>query len=183
MVLNTIRDADLKNKRVLIRVDFNVPVKDGKVTDATRILAALPTINYILEQPGASLVVMSHFGRPKGKKNPDFSMVPVGKKFEELLGRPVKVAPDVIGDEVEKEVKALKPGEVLLLENCRFYSQEEANDPEFAKTLASYGDVYVSSLRRKSSSWLHFLRTQRSLSWQSLVVQRYPPRSQSLSLW
>lgn len=143
MVLNTIRDADLKNKRVLIRVDFNVPVKDGKVTDATRILAALPTINYILEQPGASLVVMSHFGRPKGKKNPDFSMVPVGKKFEELLGRSVKVAPDVIGDEVEKEVKALKPGEVLLLENCRFYPQEEANDPEFAKTLASYGDVYV----------------------------------------
>ncbi len=143
MVLNTIRDANLANKRVLIRVDFNVPVKDGKVTDATRILAALPTINYILEQPGTSLVVMSHFGRPKGKKNPDFSMAPVGKKFEELLGRPVKVASDVIGPEVEKEVKALKAGEVLLLENCRFYPDEEANNPEFAKTLASYGDVYV----------------------------------------
>ena len=143
MVLNTIREADLKNKRVLIRVDFNVPLKDGKVTDATRIIAALPTINYILEQPGTSLVVMSHFGRPKGKKNPDFSMVPVGKKFEELLGRPVKVAPDVIGDEVTKEVQALKPGEVLLLENCRFYPDEEANNPEFAKALAAYGDVYV----------------------------------------
>ena len=143
MVLNTIRDANLANKRVLIRVDFNVPVKDGKVTDATRILAALPTINYILEQPGTSLVVMSHFGRPKGKKNPDFSMAPVGKKFEELLGRPVKVASDVIGPEVEKEVKALKAGEVLLLENCRFYPDEEANNPEFAKTLASYGDLYV----------------------------------------
>lgn len=143
MVLNTIRDANLANKRVLIRVDFNVPVKDGKVTDATRILAALPTINYILQQPGTSLVVMSHFGRPKGKKNPDFSMAPVGKKFEELLGRPVKVAPDVIGLEVEKEVKALKAGEVLLLENCRFYPDEEANNPEFAKTLASYGDIYV----------------------------------------
>lgn len=143
MVLNTIRDANLANKRVLIRVDFNVPVKDGKVTDATRILAALPTINYILQQPGTSLVVMSHFGRPKGKKNPDFSMAPVGKKFEELLGRPVKVAPDVIGPEVEKEVKALKAGEVLLLENCRFYPDEEANNPEFAKTLASYGDIYV----------------------------------------
>ncbi len=143
MVLNTIRDANLANKRVLIRVDFNVPVKDGKVTDATRILAALPTINYILEQPGTSLVVMSHFGRPKGKKNLDFSMAPVGKKFEELLGKPVKVASDVIGPEVEKEVKSLKAGEVLLLENCRFYPDEEANNPEFAKTLASYGDVYV----------------------------------------
>jgi len=143
MVLNTIREADLKNKRVLIRVDFNVPLKDGKVTDATRIVAALPTINYILSQPGTSLVVMSHFGRPKGKKNPEFSMVPVGKKFEELLGRPVKVASDVIGEEVRKEVKALKPGEVLLLENCRFYPDEEANNPEFAKELASYGDIYV----------------------------------------
>ncbi|MFC2821240.1 MAG: phosphoglycerate kinase [Sphaerochaeta sp.] len=143
MVLNTIREADLKGKRVLVRVDFNVPVKDGKVTDATRILAALPTLNYILSQPGTSIVVMSHFGRPKGKKNPEFSMVPVGKKFEELLGRPVKVASDVIGEEVKKEVQALKPGEVLLLENCRFYPEEEANDPEFAKTLASYGDVYV----------------------------------------
>ena len=143
MVLNTIREADLKNKRVLIRVDFNVPLKDGKVTDATRIVAALPTINYILSQPGASLVVMSHFGRPKGKKNPDFSMVPVGKKFEELLGRPVKVASDVIGEEVRKEVESLKAGEVLLLENCRFYPDEEANNPEFAKELASFGDVYV----------------------------------------
>ncbi len=143
MVLNTIREANLANKRVLIRVDFNVPVKDGKVTDATRIIAALPTINYILEQPGTSLVVMSHFGRPKGKKNPDFSMAPVGKKFEELLGKPVKVASDVIGPEVEKEVKSLKAGEVLLLENCRFYPDEEANNPEFAKALAAFGDLYV----------------------------------------
>ncbi len=143
MVLNTIREADLKNKRVLIRVDFNVPLKEGKVTDATRIVAALPTINYILSQPGASLVVMSHFGRPKGKKNMDFSMIPVGKKFEELLGKPVKVASDVIGEEVKKEVEALKAGEVLLLENCRFYPDEEANNPEFAKELASFGDLYV----------------------------------------
>ena len=143
MVLNTIREADLSNKRVLIRVDFNVPLKEGKVTDATRIVAALPTIKYILSQPGTSLVVMSHFGRPKGKKNPDFSMIPVGKKFEELLGRPVKVASDVIGEEVKKEVEALKAGEVLLLENCRFYPDEEANNPEFAKELASFGDVYV----------------------------------------
>ena len=141
MKLNTINEADLKGKRVLIRVDFNVPLKDGKVTDNTRIKAALPTVKYILDQ-GASLVVMSHFGRPKGQKNPDFSMAPIAKEFEALLGRPVKLAPDVIGAEVEKEVKALKPGEVLLLENVRFYKEEEANDPEFAKTLASYGDIY-----------------------------------------
>lgn len=141
MQLNTIREADLKGKRVLIRVDFNVPLKNGVVTDNTRIKAALPTVKYILEQ-GASLVVMSHFGRPKGQKNPDFSMAPIAKVFEKLLGVPVKLAPDVIGSEVEAEVKALKPGEVLLLENVRFYKEEEGNDPEFAKTLASYGDIY-----------------------------------------
>ncbi|MBR3671109.1 MAG: phosphoglycerate kinase [Spirochaetia bacterium] len=143
MVLNTIRDADLTGKRVLIRVDFNVPLKEGVVKDDTRIRAALPTIEYILSQKGASLVVMSHFGRPKGKKNPEFSMAPIGKRFAELLGKPVKVAPDVIGPEVEKEVKALKAGEVLLLENVRFYPDEEANNPDYAKALASFGDVYV----------------------------------------
>ena len=143
MVLNTIRDADLKGKRVLIRVDFNVPLKEGVVKDDTRIRAAIPTIEYILSQPGTSLVVMSHFGRPKGKKNPEFSMAPIGAKFQEILGRPVQVAPDVIGPEVEKEVKALKAGQVLLLENVRFYAEEEANDPGYAKSLASYGDVYV----------------------------------------
>lgn len=143
MVLNTIRDADLKGKRVLIRVDFNVPLKEGVVKDDTRIRAAIPTIEYILSQPGTSLVVMSHFGRPKGKKNPEFSMAPIGAKFQEILGRPIQVAPDVIGPEVEKEVKALKAGQVLLLENVRFYAEEEANDPGYAKSLASYGDVYV----------------------------------------
>ena len=142
MVLNTVKDADLKGKRVLIRVDFNVPVKNGVVTDATRIKAALPTINYILDG-GASLVVMSHYGRPKGQKNMEFSMAPIRAEFEKLLGKPVKLAPDVIGEEVEKEVKALKPGEVLLLENVRFYPDEEKNGEEFAKTLASYGDLYV----------------------------------------
>ena len=142
MVLNTVKEADLKGKRVLIRVDFNVPVKNGVVTDATRIKAALPTIKYILDN-GASLVVMSHFGRPKGQKNPDFSMAPIAKEFQKLLGRDVKLASDVIGSEVDAEVKALKPGEVLLLENVRFYKEEEANDPEFAKKLASYGDLYV----------------------------------------
>ncbi len=142
MQLNTVKEASLAGKRVLIRVDFNVPVKNGVVTDSTRIKAALPTIKYILDN-GASLVVMSHFGRPKGQKNPEFSMAPIRAEFEKLLGKPVRLAPDVIGPEVEKEVKALKPGEVLLLENVRFYPEEEKNDPTFAKTLASYGDLYV----------------------------------------
>ncbi|MDD3996578.1 MAG: phosphoglycerate kinase [Sphaerochaetaceae bacterium] len=143
MKLKTIADIDLTSKRVLIRVDFNVPVKDGVVTDDTRIEGALPTINYILKQKGSSLVVMSHYGRPKGKKDPAFSMAPVAKRFEKLLGRPVKLASDVIGPEVEREVHSLKAGEVLLLENVRFYKEEEANDPEFSKALASLGDVYI----------------------------------------
>lgn len=143
MVLNTIREANLENKKVLIRVDFNVPVKEGVVKDATRIEAALPTINYILSQKGASVVVMSHFGRPKGQKNPEFSMAPIAQKFSQLLGKPVTLASDVIGCEVEKQVKNLKAGEVLLLENVRFYPDEEENNPEFAKQLAAFGDVYV----------------------------------------
>lgn len=143
MNLNTIKEADLEGKTVLCRVDFNVPVKNGVVTDATRITAALPTIKFILSQKGTKLVLMSHFGRPKGQKNPEFSMEPVAKKFEELLGRKVLLASDVIGPEVHREVAALKPGEVMLLENVRFYPEEEANDPGFAKELASYGDVYV----------------------------------------
>ncbi len=143
MKLQTVKDVDLTNKRVLIRLDFNVPLQDGVVTDDTRIRSALPTLNYILDQEGTSLVVMSHFGRPKGEKNPAFSMGPIAKRFEELLGRPVKLASDVIGAEVEKEVEALQGGEVLLLENVRFYKEEEKNDPQFAKTLASYGQIYV----------------------------------------
>ncbi len=142
MELHTVKEADLKGKRVLIRVDFNCPVKNGVVTDPTRIKAALPTINYILSE-GASLVIMTHFGRPKGEKKPEFSLLPVKNEFEKLLGRPVLLAPDVLGKEVEDMVKALKPGEVLMLENVRFYKEEEKNDPEYAKALASYGDVYV----------------------------------------
>jgi phosphoglycerate kinase len=143
MKLQTVKDIDLKGKRVVIRVDFNVPLKDGVVTDDTRIRSALPTVQYILEQEGTSLVVMSHFGRPKGKKDMAFSMGPIAKRFEELLGRPVKLATDVVGDEVKRDVESLKAGEVLLLENVRFYKEEEANDEGYAKTLASYGDVYV----------------------------------------
>lgn len=141
MQLNTIKDADLKGKRVLIRVDFNVPVKNGVVTDATRIKAALPTINYILDN-GASVVVMSHFGRPKGQKNPEFSMEPIAKEFSALLGKEVVLAPDVLGSEVDALVADLKPGQVLLLENVRFYKEEEANDAAFAEKLAKYGDLY-----------------------------------------
>lgn len=142
MKLRTIKDLDLTGKKVLIRVDFNVPLKDGVVADDTRIAGALPTIRYILEQKGASIVVMSHFGRPK-KKDPSLSMAPIAKRFSELLGRPVKLASDVIGPEVEQEVKALAAGEILLLENVRFYKEEEANDPAFAKALAAFGDVYI----------------------------------------
>ena len=142
MVLNTVKDADLKGKRVLIRVDFNCPVKEGKVTDPTRILAALPTINYILEQ-GASLVVMCHFGRPKGEKKPEFSLAPIAAEFEKQLGRKVTLAPDVLGDEVKAIVNKMVPGDVVLLENIRYYNEETKNDPEFAKKLAEYGDLYV----------------------------------------
>ncbi len=142
MVLNTIRDANFDNKKVVIRVDFNVPIKDGKVTDPTRIEAALPTIKYLLEK-GASLVVMSHRGRPKGKKSEEFSMAPIAKEFSALLGKEVKLAPDVLGPEVAKMAKDLKKGEVLLLENLRFYNEETDNDVEYAKTLSTYGDIYV----------------------------------------
>ncbi|MEM5948928.1 phosphoglycerate kinase [Spirochaetia bacterium 38H-sp] len=142
MALKTVKDFDLKGKRVLVRVDFNVPLKDGVITDDTRIRAALPTLNYILEQD-AALVIMSHLGRPKGEKKPEFSLAPVSKRLEELLGKKVIMASDCIGPEVEKLASELKPGEVLLLENVRYYKEETKNDPDFAKKLASLGDVYV----------------------------------------
>ncbi|NCB01560.1 MAG: phosphoglycerate kinase [Spirochaetia bacterium] len=143
MKLQTIEQMDLTNKRVLIRVDFNVPLQDGKVSDDTRIVSALPTIRYILKQKGTSVVVMSHFGRPKGTKNIEFSMAPIAERFSELLDQEIILAKDVIGDVVSEQVKSLLPGQILLLENVRFYKEEEKNDPEFAKTLASYGDVYI----------------------------------------
>ena len=140
----SIRDLDLKNKRVFIRVDFNVPLAAGgqEITSDKRIKASLPTIKYALEQ-GAGIVLGSHLGRPKGKPNPEMSMKPVAKRLEELLGKPVKMAPDCVGPDVEAMKPA--PGEILLLENLRYHSEEEKNDPEFAKKLAALcdGGLYV----------------------------------------
>lgn len=138
----TVRDIDLKGKRVLMRVDFNVPMQDGKVTDDKRIRASLPTIQYILDQ-GASLILMSHLGRPKGGPDPEFSLRAAAEVLAGHLGRPVQMAPDCVGPEVEKMAQALQPGEVLMLENTRFHAGEEKNDLELAKQMAALGDVYV----------------------------------------
>jgi phosphoglycerate kinase len=140
--IKTIDQLDLKNKRVFIRVDFNVPIKEGRVSDATRIEAALPTIRFALEQ-GAKVVLASHLGRPKGKQNPAFSLAPVSTTLTDLLKVPVKMAPDCVGPDVEATVNGMQPGEVLLLENLRFHAGEEKNDPEFAQALARLADVYV----------------------------------------
>ncbi len=138
----TIRDIDLQGKRVLMRADLNVPLKEGVITDDTRIRAELPTIRYILDQ-GAALIVLSHLGRPKGKVKPELSLKPVAERLAELLGQPVKMAPDCVGAEVEAMAQALKPGEVLMLENTRFHPEEKKNDPEFARQLASLGEIFV----------------------------------------
>ena len=139
----TVRDINLKGKRVLMRVDFNVPMDKGVVTDDKRIRAALPTIQYVLEQ-GASLIVMSHLGRPKGAGfEAEFSLKPAAEVLSKLFSKPVKMAPDCIGPEVEALARALKPGEVLMLENVRFHKEEEKNDPAFSKKLAGLGEVYV----------------------------------------
>jgi len=138
----TVRDIDLKGKRVLMLVDFNVPMADGKVTDDKRIKAALPTIQYVLAQ-GASLLLMSHLGRPKGGFDAQFSLKAAADVLAGLLGLPVKMAPDCVGPEVEAMAKAIKPGEVIMLENTRFHPEEEKNDMELAKKMAALGDVYV----------------------------------------
>ena len=138
----TVKDIDIKGKRVFMRVDFNVPMADGKVTDDKRIKAALPTIKYCLEQ-GASILLASHLGRPKGGPDPEFSLRAASEVLATLLGTPVKMAPDCVGPEVEAMAKELKPGEVLMLENTRFHKGEEKNDPELAKQMAALADVYV----------------------------------------
>src|SRR5579863_8493962 len=138
----SIRDLDLKNKRVLIRVDFNVPLAPGgqEITSDKRIQASLPTIRYALDH-GAAVILASHLGRPKGKPNPEMSLKPVAKRLEELLGQPVAMAPDCVGPQVEAMLPA--PGGVLLLENLRFHAEEEKNDPVFSRQLAALCDVYV----------------------------------------
>jgi phosphoglycerate kinase len=138
----SIRDLDLNGKRVFMRVDFNVPLADGgkEITSDKRIKASLPSIEYALNH-GAALILASHLGRPKGKPNPEMSLAPVAKRLAELLKKPVAMAPDCVGPQVEAMLP--KPGEVLLLENLRFHQEEEANDPEFSKKLAALCDVYV----------------------------------------
>jgi phosphoglycerate kinase len=139
----TIKDLDIKNKKVLMRVDFNVPLTpELKVADDTRIRAAIPTINYVLDRE-ASLILMSHLGRPKGKFVKELSLKPVADELSQLLGREVKMAEDCIGEEVESMVRNLRPQEIILLENLRFHPEEEKNDLEFSKELASLADVYV----------------------------------------
>jgi phosphoglycerate kinase len=138
----TVKDIDLKGKRVIMRVDFNVPMDKGVVTDDKRIKAALPTIKYVLDQ-GASLMLMSHLGRPKGGPDPEFSLKPAAEVLSGLLGKPVAMAPDCVGPEVEKMAAALKPGDVLMLENTRFHPGEEKNDLDLARQMAALGEVYV----------------------------------------
>lgn len=142
MPLQTVRDIDVKGKRVFVRVDFNVPLENGAITDDTRIRAALPTINYLMEN-GAVAVLASHLGRPKGKRNDAFSLAPCAQRLEQLLGRPVVFASDCIGEAVEQLVAKQAPGSVVLLENLRFYAEEEKNERGFAAALARLGDVYV----------------------------------------
>ena len=134
---------DLAGRRVLTRVDFNVPLAGGAVADDTRIRAALPTIRAILAAPGASVVLMSHLGRPKGVRRPELGLAPVAARLAALLERPVEMAPDCVGPEVERRAAALAPGAVLLLENLRFHAAEEAGEEAFARQLAALGDAYV----------------------------------------
>lgn len=142
MKKKSIRDVDLKGKRVFVRVDFNVPIKDGEVADDTRIRGALPTIKLIGEK-GGKAILASHLGRPAGEPDPGFSLKPVAGRLGELLGKDVGFVPDCVGEEVESAVEGLGEGDVLLLENVRFHEGEKQNDPEFARSLAKLADIYV----------------------------------------
>ena len=139
----TVKDIDLKDKRVLVRCDFNVPMDENRnITDNTRIVAALPTIKYLLEQ-NCKIVLCSHLGRPKGEFKPEFSLAPVAKELSKQLGKEVIMAKDVIGEDATRKAEKLNNGEILLLENLRFHREETDNEPEFAKKLASYGEIFV----------------------------------------
>lgn len=137
-----LNEMEVAGKRVLVRVDFNVPVQEGQITDDKRIRAALPTIQYLLGQ-GCVVILMSHFGRPKGQPNPEYSLSPVADHLSRVLNQPVHFLPDCVGEATEQAVMALQPGEIALLENVRFHSEEEANDPAFAAQLARLGEIYV----------------------------------------
>ncbi|MEH6940936.1 phosphoglycerate kinase [Bacillus sp. JJ722] len=138
----SIKDIDVKGKRVFCRVDFNVPMQNGVITDDTRVRAALPTIQYLVEQ-GAKVILASHMGRPKGQVNEDMRLTPVAKKLSELLGKEVAKADEAYGEAVEAEIAKMNDGDVLLLENVRFYPGEEKNDPELAKAFANLADIFV----------------------------------------
>ncbi|TCN26824.1 phosphoglycerate kinase [Mesobacillus foraminis] len=138
----SVKDVDVKGKRVFCRVDFNVPMKDGQVTDETRIRAALPTIQYLTEQ-GAKVILASHLGRPKGQAVEELRLTPVAKRLSELLGKDVKKTDEAYGEAVKAEIETMNEGDVLLLENVRFYAGEEKNDPELAKSFAELADLYV----------------------------------------
>lgn len=139
----TVDRADVRGKKILVRCDFNVPLENGKITDAGRVFASLPTIEYLLEN-GAAVVLCSHLGRPKGVPDPKYTLKPVAELLEELLGRPVKLAADVGGPDSRALWEALVPGEVIMLENLRFEPGETKNDPEFARRLAGFGELFVS---------------------------------------
>lgn len=141
-MMKRVDQLEVAGKRVFVRVDFNVPLRDGAVSDDTRIRAALPTLRYLIDA-GARVIVASHLGRPKGQVKPELSLAPVARRLSELLGMPVAIAPDCIGPDVEKLEAQLLPGQILLLENVRFHAAEEKNDPEFARALARLADVYV----------------------------------------
>lgn len=143
MKLKTIKEAEVKGKKVLIRVDYNVPLENGEVMDDVRIVESLPTLQYLLKS-GASIIVMSHLGRPKGQVKDELKMDPVAAKLSELLKLDVKKVDSCIGPKVEEAIANMKPGDVLMLENTRFHNEEKENDKKFAQTLASYADLYVS---------------------------------------
>ena len=139
----TVEDIEVGGKKILVRCDFNVPMKDGVITSDKRIVGAIPTIKYLLDR-NAAVILCSHMGKPKGQVNPKYSLAPVAVRLSELLGQKVELAPDTVGPETKKMAAALKPGQAMLLENTRFDKREEANDPEFSKELASMAEIFVS---------------------------------------
>ncbi|MFH7320402.1 phosphoglycerate kinase [Desulfurivibrio sp. D14AmB] len=142
-MVRNIKEIDIRGKKLLIRVDFNVPLDgQGNITEDTRIRGVLPTINHALDE-NAAIIICSHLGRPKGQPKPEFSLAPAAKRLSRLIGKEVKLAPDCVGPEVEAMAAALKPGEVLLLENLRFHPEEQANDEEFSRKLAALADIYI----------------------------------------